>query len=221
MRFELEVHHRNVPDNELLEELRRVAKVVNSQSVTIDQFNEHGRYHSTTLTRRFGSWFKALDLAGLKRTRNLHITNEQLFENIVAIWLKLGRQPKYNDLTAENSLYSAGTYEYRFGKWRASLEAFVAWANEGVHPQNDQPIITGTTQGRSTRNINWRMRAIVLMRDGARCQLCGAEARQGALLHVDHVVPWSKGGETTLNNLRILCSVCNIGKSNVEITEMG
>lgn len=43
-----------------------------------------------------------------------------------------------------------------------------------------------------------------------------AEARNGALLHVDHVIPWSKGGETTLENLRVLCSVCNIGKSDVE-----
>ncbi|MDR2876514.1 MAG: HNH endonuclease [Chromatiales bacterium] len=27
--------------------------------------------------------------------------------------------------------------------------------------------------------------------------------------------PWSKGGETVIENLRTLCSLCNIGKSNV------
>lgn len=55
------------------------------------------------------------------------------------------------------------------------------------------------------------------MRDGARCQLCGAEARTGATLHVDHVIPWSKEGETTLENLQVLCHVCNIGKSDAQL----
>jgi len=38
----------------------------------------------------------------------------------------------------------------------------------------------------------------------------------GVCLHVDHVKPWGKGGETVLENLQILCDVCNIGKSDVE-----
>ncbi len=221
MQFELEAHHRNVPDDELLGELRRVAGELGKSTVTIDQFNEHGKYNSSTLTRRFGSWFKALEAAGLTKTRNLNLTNEQLFENLVAVWLKLGRQPKYQDLTKEHSLYSAGTYENRFGTWRKGLEAFVILANQGVTPQAAPPTASRPNHHRSPRNINWRLRALVLMRDGARCQLCGAEARNGALLHVDHLVPWSKGGETTLQNLRVLCNVCNIGKSDVELTNEG
>lgn len=222
MRFELEVHHRNVPDDELLSELRRVATLLSPETVTIDRFNEHAKFHSTTLSRRFGSWFKALDAAGLPRTRNLNLTTEQLFENLVAVWLKLGRQPKYQDLTKEHSLFSAGTYENRFGTWRKALEAFVSWANEGIvqpteGPSPHQPL----SQPRGTRNINWRLRALVLMRDGARCQLCGAEAREGAKLHVDHIVPWSKGGATVLSNLRVLCHVCNIGKSDVDLIPEG
>ena len=54
------------------------------------------------------------------------------------------------------------------------------------------------------------------MRDGARCRLCGAVPSDRIRLHVDHVKPWSKGGETVLENLQILCNVCNIGKSDVE-----
>jgi Homing endonuclease associated repeat/HNH endonuclease len=220
MRFELESHNRNVPEEDLLNELRRIANLLDSPKITIDQFNEHAKFHSSTLSRRFGSWFKALDAAGLERTRNLNLTNEQLFENLVTVWLKLGRQPKYDDMKKEHSLFSAGTYDNRFGTWRKGLEAFVSWANEGISPElaisADQP----TELRRGTRNINWRLRAIVLMRDGARCQMCGAEARNGAQLHVDHILPWSKGGTTTLENLRILCNVCNIGKSNIEVHEV-
>jgi hypothetical protein len=216
MYYELEVHHRNVSDDDLLAELRRVAALLSPASATIDRFNEHAKFHSSTLSRRFGSWFKALDAAGLPRTRNLNLTTEQLFENLVSVWLKLGRQPKYQDLTKEQSHFSAGTYENRFGSWRKALEAFVSWANEGVPPTEGPLPTQTTTQPRGPRNINWRLRALVLMRDGARCQLCGAEARNGAKLHVDHVVPWSKGGPTALHNLRVLCHVCNIGKSDVE-----
>lgn len=217
MRFELEPHHRDVPNEELIAELQRVGRSLNRTSVTIDQFNEHAKFHSTTLSRRFGSWFKALEAAGLQRTRNLHLTSEQLLENLVEVWLKLGRQPKYQDLTKDNSSFSAGTYENRFGTWRKALEAFVAWANEGITPEPIAEISLSSQRRRTPRNINWRLRALVLMRDGARCQLCGAEARNGATLHVDHVVPWSEGGETTLENLQILCHVCNIGKSNVQL----
>lgn len=220
MRFELESHHRDVPSDELIAELKRVASLLSRNSVTIDQFNEHGKFHSTTLSRRFGSWFKALEAAGLDKTRNLNITTEELFENLVSVWLKLGRQPKYKDLVKENSLFSSGTYEKRFGSWRKALEAFDAWKNEGVTPVIEPSAAKGA-QRQTTRNINWRLRALVLMRDGARCQLCGAEARNGATLQIDHIIPWSKGGETTFENLQVLCNVCNIGKSDVLLPTSG
>ena len=70
---------------------------------------------------------------------------------------------------------------------------------------------------RTPRKINWRLRALVIMRDGAYCRLCGATPHDGAKFHVDHVVPWTKGGETLIENLQILCNVCNIGKSNVVV----
>lgn len=220
MHFELEPHHRDVPDQELINDLARVAIDTNALSVTIDTYNEKGRFHATTLTRRFGSWFKALELAGLKKTRNLNISNEMLFINLVEVWTKLGNQPKYNDLSKEVSLYSSGTYEKRFGTWRKALEAFVLWANEGVSPPASQITSSGATGRRTSRTANWRQRAIVLMRDGAKCQLCGATPQSGARLHIDHIKPWSKGGETVLENLRVLCEQCNIGRSNVSESDI-
>lgn len=58
------------------------------------------------------------------------------------------------------------------------------------------------------------MRYDVLKRDGFRCVLCGMSAKDGAMLHVDHIIPVSKGGKTTMDNLRTLCEKCNLGKSN-------
>lgn len=68
---------------------------------------------------------------------------------------------------------------------------------------------------RSKRSvIPSRLRVEVLNRDQSTCQLCGAKAPSVAI-HIDHIVPISKGGDTVLENLQCLCAQCNIGKSNV------
>ena len=56
------------------------------------------------------------------------------------------------------------------------------------------------------------MRYEIMKRDGFKCCLCGATAADGAKLHVDHIMPVSKGGKTERSNLRTLCEQCNLGK---------
>ncbi|MBO7273350.1 MAG: topoisomerase DNA-binding C4 zinc finger domain-containing protein, partial [Clostridia bacterium] len=58
------------------------------------------------------------------------------------------------------------------------------------------------------------LRYDILNRDNFTCVICGASARQGVRLHVDHVIPIAKGGKSTPDNLRTLCERCNIGKSD-------
>ena len=58
------------------------------------------------------------------------------------------------------------------------------------------------------------LRYDILKRDNFKCQICGRSAQDGIKLHVDHIIPVSKGGLTTWNNLRTLCQDCNLGKSN-------
>ena len=58
--------------------------------------------------------------------------------------------------------------------------------------------------------IRWQ----VFERDDFRCVACGASAVDGAILHVDHILPRSKGGLDTMENFQTLCQNCNIGKSN-------
>ncbi|MBR2352886.1 MAG: HNH endonuclease, partial [Clostridia bacterium] len=40
----------------------------------------------------------------------------------------------------------------------------------------------------------------------------GATSRDGVKLEVDHIIPVSKGGKSTLDNLQTLCERCNRGK---------
>lgn len=213
-RFELEEFHRNISDDDLIADVVRVSRELNKTQITFRDYNRFGRFHSSTVALRFGSWHSALKRAGLEKTIDRNIPTEDLFRNIVEVWSALGRQPKTRDLSGSVSKFRSSTYAYRFGSWRNALRMFVDWANDQNIPMESRE--QSDRQSRKTpRNVNWRLRAQVLMRDEARCRLCGASPRDGAKLHVDHVVPWSKGGETVLANLQILCEQCNIGKSDL------
>ena len=65
------------------------------------------------------------------------------------------------------------------------------------------------------RSIAAGLRYDVLTRDEHRCQICGIKAIDGddVVLHVDHIKPVSLGGKSVMENLRTLCSRCNLGKS--------
>ena len=69
---------------------------------------------------------------------------------------------------------------------------------------------------RTKREAGLSLRYAVLKRDHFKCCACGASPAKdpSVELHVDHIIPWSKGGETTIDNLQTLCSKCNLGKSD-------
>jgi hypothetical protein len=63
-----------------------------------------------------------------------------------------------------------------------------------------------------------RLRFEILKRDGFACVYCGKTPMQ-SILHVDHVVPVSKGGGDDPENLVTSCQECNGGKSNIPLNE--
>lgn len=74
------------------------------------------------------------------------------------------------------------------------------------------------------RTISPQLRNEILERNGFSCQLCGAgpgdpdpfNPNRKVRLHVDHIKPLSQGGRDNKNNLRVLCSACNQGRSNIQ-----
>ena len=59
-----------------------------------------------------------------------------------------------------------------------------------------------------------KLRAEVFRRDNHLCLRCGA--KHG--LSIDHIVPVSKGGQNTIDNLQTLCMPCNISKGVATIS---
>lgn len=206
-----------VSDEELIADLQRVAQSLSSDTVPQKKYGALGTFDYSTVIRRFGSWNNALRLADLSISNEVDISDERLFENLLTLWQHLGRQPRRSELSSPPSAFSQTPYNRRFGSWTAALKAFVNYANGSnaespVGQPNDE-----TTRRTTGRDPSLRLRWRVLQRDRFTCRACGASPAltSGVELHVDHIVPWSKGGETVLENLQTLCSVCNLGKSNV------
>ena len=129
MRFELSHDKRNISDDGLLSDLRRVASEQPEQQVKQRTYKELGMYGVTTIIRRFGSWNAAVKAAGLETAVERSVSDEKLFSALYDLWVMLGRQPSYSEVQSPACPFHVTTYERRFGSWRQALEAFVSYAN--------------------------------------------------------------------------------------------
>lgn len=68
------------------------------------------------------------------------------------------------------------------------------------------------------KGISKKLRFEVFKRDSFTCQYCGGSAPD-VILHIDHIEPFSKGGENDILNLITACKDCNAGKSNRKLSE--
>lgn len=69
-RADLEVENYHfISDNELLNDLKKVADSLNKKSVTMAEYKKHGEYSPDSFSRRFGSWFIALEKVGLEKLK--------------------------------------------------------------------------------------------------------------------------------------------------------
>jgi hypothetical protein len=91
-------------DAAILDELRRVAVIVPGGPLLATTFQRHSRVSRDTVSKRFGSWSKALDAAGLSyrwggrtsvrggKARVIYeMTNEEMLASITELAHKLGK----------------------------------------------------------------------------------------------------------------------------------
>lgn len=230
-------HEKCLNSDDFFSDMRNIASMLQKDFITTGEYECYGKYDYSTMFRQYGSWSNILKLAGLSQTpyrtgKGKLVTDEELFQEIECIWIKLGRQPTMTDV--RNGLFSHGssTYARHFGSWRGALEAFVRYINEEdninlgenvnyidtkVIENQASYIATNQLKHKTSRDINLRLRFKVMQRDNFKCCICGKSpaTSPNVTLHIDHIKPWSKGGETTIDNLQTLCSDCNLGKSDL------
>lgn len=205
-----------VTDAQLIDDLRRVASLVGSETVSQPQYSQHGQFDMKNLSRRLGGWDAALSAANLGETSYKgEYSEERLFANILTLWQHFGRQPRRAELAFAPSEISQSPYNRKFRSWTGALEAFVKWANATDAPAVPLAEIE-TVRRNGPRDPSLRLRFRILLRDRFTCCGCGKSpaTSPGTELHIDHIVPWSKGGETVFENLKTMCSLCNFGKGN-------
>lgn len=212
-----------ISDIELIDELKRVSKQIGKIELSQPEFKEKSKIHPTTISRRFGSWSKGLKVAGLKEVRHgRRHTEFEYFENLLNVWTHYGKQPSYGEMSIAPSKISANTYRKRFGTWYLSLQAFIEYINTDK-PNVEQQIgkvqileKKKTITAKEKRDISLGLRYKVLSKDRFKCVKCGNSPSTDITckLHIDHILPFSKGGLTTFENLQTMCNNCNLGKGN-------
>ena len=222
----------NIEKQELLADLHRVAAQLGKSVITRLEYRQFGQYSERPFTRVFGGWDAALKEAGLFVSNQYHkrVPDDELFQNLEAVWRALGRAPKRGDMRPPLSAIGPSAYTRRFDTWRKALEAFVSFVDaetiaresQTIDPPLNQPTEdsvsnTAVVIHKTPRGPGWKLRHLVMRRDNFKCRYCGAAPAitPGVQLVIDHIVPRSKGGETLYENLQTLCEPCNGGKSDL------
>lgn len=84
------------------------------------------------------------------------------------------------------------------------------------------PAKSSLKQDKFLSSYHWRKaRMQVLTVFGPVCMCCGASKESGAVMNVDHILPRKTNPELSLSldNLQVLCDVCNHGKGNWDTTD--
>lgn len=221
----------------LVNDIKAVSKKLGKTSFSCYEYERNGKYNYAMVKRYFSKWSDALKAAGLKYIKRRPPTKVQLLENLVEVWLKLGRQPSIKELKKPLSKIGKNEYPKFFGSWTKALEEMVKFIKKSGYGSVElhyrmkevkkQPVKTQARRDKANKNlkkiihktsrgISYRMRNFILERDSYICRACGASPAKGdnTKLQIDHIIPWAKGGESTPDNLQTLCFECNIGKSN-------
>lgn len=225
------IGRREISNEEILSELLQLAERLGTEILTTDQIRGELGMSTQLLINRFGSTSNALLAAGLEQSqRGRRYSDEERFENLLNVWTVLGRQPKYLEMQQAPSVVGGKAYVTRYGSWRKALEAFVERVNADEHaPKTIMEVQTSISEAERSngdidkpqdaqdrRDIRLGQRFRVLNRDKFKCVLCGncPALDPACQLHVDHILPFSRGGKTTDENLRSLCALCNIGRGD-------
>lgn len=188
-------------------ELRRVAGLLGKRSLTAREIDDHARVSGSTVIGKFGSMCNALLASGLVPPADRKWSNAALVKILKEVWTRTlrehGRRPYMTDLQKYGIPVNGWTIAHRFGTWKKALIVASRVTDSGEVPE--------TARAPRRYSLSPRTRFQVFQRDLYQCRICKASAVK---LEVDHIIPLSRGGSDTLDNLQTLCVPCNQGKSN-------
>lgn len=230
-----------MPETKILEELEKASKHFNYIEFAWRDFDKVAKISANTVKRHYGTWKEALmvlkthlqqkglDLSPRPHAPNRIHSDKVMFDEMERIWQVVGQRPSRYEWEASAPKIAYNTYKQRFGGWTNACKKFIEYKMGDLILADDfvLPEIDGMTprdikvayKPEFSRDVSLSIRLEVLSRDNFRCIYCGKSPATdlGTKLHIDHVIPFSKGGKSTSDNLQTLCEECNLGKSDRNI----
>ena len=218
-------------EDQLLEALEEAAAKFNYKEFGWRDFNAVGSISANPIKKAFGwknAMIKLKDRLATKgidfqlRTtapNRIHSDND-MFQEMERIWQMLGHRPSRAEWESSSPRIHYNTYKSRFRGWQNACLKFIGYkmgdttTDESLARQEVKVKTKQSKQQIITRSIPLNIRLKVLNRDSFMCVYCGRSpaTHVNIQLHLDHIIPFSKGGTNTEENLQTLCQDCNLGK---------
>ena len=128
----------------------------------------------------------------------------------IKIALEIGRHEAEQEFATLSSLYDTLQFDTRTSEKHVQI-----LTSRGLVQKVHKTLMTGLEYSRpycvyeGRQFIPTAVRREVFERDNHACQYCGSTER----LSLDHVVPWSRGGKDSVQNLVTACRSCNSKKN--------
>lgn len=218
-----------ITKEEIINELKRVSVLLKKECFSQKEFIENSNISRSIFTKRkFGGFNLLMNEIGFNvPLKSRKYTDNERYENLLNVWTFYGRQPNYIEMKKAPSKVGPKAYVVRWGSWKKALLVFLEKINKDLQENNSSEIINNVNDIKNDpiitiinkeekREIPIGLRFDILKRDNYKCSICGRSPSStfGIELHIDHIIPFSRGGKTNGENLRTLCNQCNIGKSN-------
>ncbi|WP_228819248.1 HNH endonuclease [Nocardia transvalensis] len=164
--------------------------------------------HRPRLFGRSGPIFLRVGRSVFKTFDRLHV------DDFAALWAQSDDWPVLFGIIGERQYW-------RFaGRWFVDNDGLSAEAVHALLVTRDQRRQTAINRAQTTvamlsepapavrGAIPDDLKMLIWARDGGRCRKCGSNSE----LQFDHIIPVSKGGATSEENLQLLCGPCNRSK---------
>jgi len=153
------------------------------------------------------------------------LSDARLYETEIKRKMKIAKERKQKDLMKPSPVYFEQADDDGFARFKEKCLAL--YHDERVRtadifdyvmkeigvPTRFKDVVNTVLLSRRGKVIPQKLRFEVLQRDQFQCKYCHDKSSE-ARLHVDHIIPVSRGGLTELKNLQTLCEACNLGKGD-------
>jgi 5-methylcytosine-specific restriction endonuclease McrA len=216
-KFDLTAKRTRLSDNDLIEALIKSAEEFGGEYFSSTQHDSlpGRRPHSATIIDRFGSWKKALQIIGIEGGRQKRHDPSELIENLEQIWKEIGYPPGKRQIKKHGLGISETPYKRYWGSVRGACEALAAFHSGLI---SREQLLSGNISLPERKTISLKDRWLILKQGNYKCAKCGASPSRdhSVELEIDHIYPVSRGGSNSLDNLQVLCRLCNQGKKDRE-----